>query len=115
MKFNTLGFLVFFPIVVTLYFIFPHRWRWILLLAGSYLFYISWNPKYIIVLLVVTAVGYVAGLWLARETDPKTRRTILIFSLATILGILFFFRYLNQFKSSTPGSVQSGVRLRFVT
>jgi len=95
-KFNTLGFLVFFPIVVTLYFLFPHRWRWILLLAGSYLFYISWNPKYIIVLLVVTAVGYVAGLWLARETDPKTRRTILIFSLATILGILFFFRYLNH-------------------
>ena len=96
MKFNTLQFLAFFPVVATLFFILPHRWRWILLLAGSYLFYMSWNPKYIIVLLVVTAVGYVVGLWLTRETDPKTRRLILIFGLAIILGILFFFKYFNE-------------------
>ena len=96
MKFNTLQFLLFLPVVATLFFILPHRWRWILLLAGSYLFYMSWNPKYIIVLLVVTAVGYIVGLWLTRETDPKTRRLILIFSLAIILGILFFFKYFNH-------------------
>ena len=96
MKFNTLQFLVFFPAIVTLYFLLHHRWRWILLLAGSYLFYMSWNPKYIIVLLVVTAVGYVAGLLLTRKTDPKLRQLILIFSLAIILGILFFFRYFNH-------------------
>jgi D-alanyl-lipoteichoic acid acyltransferase DltB (MBOAT superfamily) len=96
MKLNTLQFLVFFPVVATLFFILPHRWRWILLLAGSYLFYMSWNPKYSIVLLVVTAVGYTAVLWLTRETDPKTRRLILIFGIVTILSILFFFKYFNQ-------------------
>lgn len=67
-----------------------------MLLAASYLFYMSWNPKYIIVLLIVTIVGYVAGLWLTRETDPKTRRWTLILSLLIILGILFFFKYFNQ-------------------
>lgn len=96
MKFNTIQFLAFFPVVVTLFFILPHRWRWILLLAASYLFYMSWNPKYVIVLLIVTAIGYLAGLWLTKETDPKTRRLMLIFSLLTILGILFFFKYFNQ-------------------
>ena len=96
MKFNTLEFLAFFPVVATLFFILPHRWRWILLLAASYLFYVSWNPKYMIVLLVVTAIGYLAGLWLTKETDPKRRRLILILSLLTVLGILFFFKYFNQ-------------------
>ena len=96
MKFNTLHFLVFFPVVTTLYYILPHRWRWILLLAGSYLYYMSWNPRYIVVLLVVTAIGYVTGLWLTRETALKSRRLILILSLFMLLGILFFFRYFNQ-------------------
>ena len=96
MRFNTIQFLVFFPVVATVFFILPHRWRWILLLAASYLFYMSWNPKYIIVLLIVTAIGYVAGLWLTGETDPKSRRRKLIFSLVTIFGILFFFKYFNQ-------------------
>ena len=102
MKFNTLEFLAFFPVVATLFFILTHRWRWILLLAGSYLFYMSWNPKYIIVLLVVTAIGYLAGLWLTKETDPKRRRFILIFSLLAILGILFFFKYFNQANRLLP-------------
>jgi alginate O-acetyltransferase complex protein AlgI len=95
-KFNTLQFLAFFPVIATLFYTLPHRWRWVLLLAGSYLFYMSWNPKYIIVLLVVTAVGYVAGLWLDKKTDQRTRRLLLIFSLGTILAILFFFKYFNQ-------------------
>jgi D-alanyl-lipoteichoic acid acyltransferase DltB (MBOAT superfamily) len=95
-KFNTIQFLVFFPVIATLFFFLPHRWRWVLLLAGSYLFYISWNPKYIIVLLAVTAVGYIAGLWLTTATDPKARRLRLSLSLATVLGILFFFKYFDQ-------------------
>lgn len=64
-----------------------------MLLAASYLFYMRWNPKYIIVLLIVTAVAYLAGLWLTAETNSRTRRLILIIGLLTILGILFFFKY----------------------
>jgi alginate O-acetyltransferase complex protein AlgI len=92
---TSLEFLVFFPLVACLFFVIPHRWRWILLLASSYLFYMSWNPPYVLVLLVVTAVAYAAGAWFARDTDPPTRRRVLIISLATILSILFFFRYFN--------------------
>jgi alginate O-acetyltransferase complex protein AlgI len=94
-KFNSIQFLVFFPVVATLFFILPHRWRWILLLGASYLFYISWNPEYVIVLLAVTAIGYLAGLWLARDTRPATRRLLLLFSLTGVLGILFFFKDTN--------------------
>lgn len=39
MLFNSFHFLVFFPVVATLYFLLPHRFRWGLLLAASCYFY----------------------------------------------------------------------------
>jgi alginate O-acetyltransferase complex protein AlgI len=92
-RFNSIQFLVFFPLVATAFFIIPHRWRWMLLLGASYLFYASWNPKYIVVLLTMTAIGYVSGLLLERQTLPTMRRFLLILSLLASLGILFFFKY----------------------
>lgn len=95
MKFNSIQFLVFFPVVVTAFFTIPHRWRWLLLLGASYLFYMSWRPKYIVVLLVVTGISYLAGLWLSREKRPATRCLFLILSLCAILGILLFFKFFD--------------------
>jgi len=95
-KFNSVQFLVFFPVVATLFYILPQKWRWILLLAASYLFYLSWNAKYAIVLLIVTALGYAVGLWLNRQDDPGTRRLILNLGLAALVSVLFFFKYFNQ-------------------
>src|SRR5688500_15378829 len=93
MKFNSIQFLVFFPLVAIAFFSIPHRWRWILLLGASYLFYASWNPKYIVVLLTMTAIGYLSGRLLERQTRPSMRRLILTLSLLVSLGILFFFKY----------------------
>ena len=92
MKFNSIQFLVFFPVVTILFYILPHRWRWILLLGASYLFFISWNLEYIIVLLAVTAIGYLSGLWLAWDNRPATRWLLLLFSLGATLALLFFFK-----------------------
>lgn len=71
----------------------PQRWRWFLLLGASYIFYASWNPRYIVVLLTITAIGYVGGRLLERETRLMARRVILTLSLGASLGILFFFKY----------------------
>lgn len=95
MKFNSIQFLVFFPLVATAFFLIPHRWRWALLLGASYLFYASWNPKYVVVLLAVTAIGYVSGRLLEWQTRPTTRRFILALSLLASLGILFSFKYFD--------------------
>jgi hypothetical protein len=40
MLFNSLHYLIFLPIVVGLYYLVPHKWRWLLLLAASYYFYL---------------------------------------------------------------------------
>lgn len=92
MKFNSIQFLLFFPVVITLFYILPHKWRWVLLLGASYYFYMSWKPEYIFVLLAVTALGYLTGLLLTKFSHPATRRLLLLISLSVILGLLFFFK-----------------------
>ena len=47
MLFNSLEFLIFFPIVVVLYFAFPKKIKQFWLLIASYYFYMCWNAKYI--------------------------------------------------------------------
>jgi D-alanyl-lipoteichoic acid acyltransferase DltB (MBOAT superfamily) len=93
MKFNSIQFLVFFPLVATVFFLLPYRWRWIWLLGASYLFYASWNPKYIFVLLTMTIIGYVSGRLLDGQTQLGRRRFILSLSMIASLGMLFFFKY----------------------
>ena len=46
MLFNSIDFLIFFPIVTLLYFLIPYRFRYIWLLLASYYFYMAWNPVY---------------------------------------------------------------------
>ena len=46
MLFNSAEFLIFFPIAALVYFVLPHRVRYLWLLACSYYFYMCWNPVY---------------------------------------------------------------------
>jgi len=93
MLFDSLQFAVFFPIVCGLFWTLPQRFRWLLLLVSSYYFYMCWRPEYALVLVLITAIDFGVGIALARATEPKTRRLILLTSLAANLGILFFFKY----------------------
>lgn len=68
MLFNSIDFLIFFPAVLLVYFIVPHRIRPTWLLLSSYYFYMSWNPVHGILLLAVTAVTYL-GAWLMQRMD----------------------------------------------
>lgn len=114
MKFNSIQFLVFFPIVAIVYFVIPQKWRWLLLLCASYLFYMSWRPKYVLVLLVVTGIGYLAGRLLDKENRPKNRRFIFVFSLISTLGILFFFKYFSSSISIFQGIITQLDGLKWV-
>ena len=58
MLFNSIEFIVFFGVIFTLYWIAPKKWRWLLLLIASYFFYMSWEPIYIVLILISTAIDY---------------------------------------------------------
>jgi len=97
MLFNSLEFLIFFPIVVTFYFILKPRYRWILLLIASYYFYMCWNYKYIVLIMFSTVVDYISGILMYRLEKKPLRKLLLAASLTTNLGLLFFFKYFNFF------------------
>ncbi|MBQ0016217.1 MAG: MBOAT family protein [Bacteroidales bacterium] len=98
MLFNSLHFLLFFPIVCLCYFLIPNkRGRTFLLLVSSYYFYMCWKPAYALLILVSTAVTYGCALWLQREPaqNKRRRKRGLVVSVVLNLSILFFFKYFN--------------------
>ncbi|MDD3013991.1 MAG: MBOAT family protein [Candidatus Gastranaerophilales bacterium] len=102
MNFNSLSFLLFFPIVFVLHFAIPQKYRWIVLLVASYYFYMSWNPMLVFLILFTTIVSYTAGLLIEKYTDNKKIKLVcLIVTLTICLGILFAFKYLNFLVSSS--------------
>jgi len=107
MLFNSLQFLVFFPAVTALYFLFPHRHRWWLLLLASCLFYMAFIPAYILILAVTILIDYFAGLWLAVPGLPeKRRRTVLSMSILSTCLVLFIFKYFNFFNANLAALAQ---------
>ena len=96
MLFNSLSFLVFFPIVLLVYFFIPKKIRYIWLLVTSYYFYMGWNAKYALLMLFSTAVTYFASLLLYKWRDNSKRKKVVVgVGLAANLGILFLFKYLD--------------------
>lgn len=92
MLFNSLEFLVFFPLVCIIYFLIRNlHSRNLFLLVASYYFYMCWKPEYALLLFSSTAITYLASLCIAGGTHHK--RLYLILSLVLNLGILFFFKY----------------------
>lgn len=100
MSFNSLQFVIFFPIVVALYFSLAYRWRWILLLAASYYFYMCWEPKYVLLILISTAVSYAAAIGMGNHDRGRARRVILVGAIIINVGLLFVFKYFNFFNES---------------
>ena len=97
MLFNSIDFILFFPIVTAIYFLLPHRFRWFHLLVSSCIFYMYFIPVYILILFLTIAVDYVAGILIERQTDPKKRKWLLIMSIAVNIGVLSVFKYYNFF------------------
>jgi len=104
MLFNSFEFLLFYIIVSVLFFIINNKWRWLLLLIASYVFYSSWSISYLGLIIISTLVTYYSGILLDKQnsnldksenTRNKNKHRIVATSLIINLGILFFFKYYN--------------------
>lgn len=95
MVFNSLEFLIFYPAVLLMYFLAPQKWRWVLLLAASYYFYLSWNVELVFLIVFTTAVSYVSALVIEKKRDGTVARLCLCATLVVSLGILFFYKYFD--------------------
>ena len=95
MLFNTLQFLIFFTVVVALFFAIPHRFRWLLLLASSYYFYMCFKPEYVVLIIFTTLICYYTGLQMGKQVRKDKRKKYLLISLFSCFGMLILFKYFN--------------------
>ncbi len=93
MGFNSLHFVFFLPIVFGLHWLLPHKWRWMLLLAASYYFYMTWNPWFGILLFGTTLIDWWAALQIEKATSLIRKKAFLLVSLLSNLGCLAGFKY----------------------
>jgi len=94
MLFNSIQFIIFFPVVTTLYFLFRPRYRWLMLLLASCYFYMVFVPVYILVILAIIGLDYFSGILIGKSTGNR-RKLYFISSLILNILILTFFKYYN--------------------
>jgi len=97
MLFNSVEFLIFFPIVLAVYLILPKKVKYIWLLIASFYFYMSWNPKYVVLIVFSIAATYVMGLLIEKSKKVSSKKWVLGLGIAANLGVLFLFKYLDFF------------------
>jgi len=123
MLFNSLKFLLIFPLIFGVYWAIPGKYnqlrKWFLIFV-SYLLYMNWKPVYALVLLGVTLVTYWGGQILGLECkvesleyDARKKRKRLVWLFAS-LGLLplLFFKYYNFLNNSISDGL-SAIGLQF--
>jgi alginate O-acetyltransferase complex protein AlgI len=92
--FNSLTFIVFFAIVFALHRL-PLPWtaKKFNLLIASYVFYAAWNPPFVLLLWISTAIDWIAARKVYEAGTTSRKRAWLLLSLAANLGFLGFFKY----------------------
>ena len=114
MLFNSIEFLLFFPIVSIAYYITPHKFRWLLVLLASCVFYMAFIPIYVLILLFTIVIDYFAGI-LIEQSEGKKRKYYLILSLCANIGVLAYFKYYNFFIENINQLLPTGKHFSILT
>ena len=95
MLFSSIAFIYFFlPLLILIYFITPIKYRNIILLVFSLIFYFIGDPKHILILLLSCIINY----YLSKKIETsKYKKTILIIALIFNIGQLLIFKYTDFF------------------
>lgn len=106
MVFNSFDFIVFFPVATVLYFLTPSRWRWAFIFAASVFVYMSFVPKYILLLLSVCGFNFFSGLVIEAAAGTKRQKFFVNAAVAANVLLLAFFKYYYFFLA--PANVMVG-------
>ena len=84
MLFNSFQYWIFFFIVLAFFYSVPFRVGKVLLLLASYVFYMWWDPRFIVLILTSTVVDYFLGI-LLEVASGRRKRFLLVVSLVVNL------------------------------
>src|SRR5438067_1542507 len=99
MLFSSFQYWIFFVIVAVLFYSVPFRFGKLVLLLASYIFYMWWDPRFIVLILTSTVADYFLGICLEGTSGPL-KNVLLAISLVVNLGLLGFFKYYDFFAGS---------------
>ena len=100
MTFQSLEYLLFFPIVFLLYWTVCRKSKTLqngLLVAVSLVFYGWWDWHFLGLLLLTAFSTFLIGWWMGKSNDQRIRKVLMVVAIVLNLGILFFFKYFNFF------------------
>ena len=102
MIFTSIYYLLFLPLVVFLYYLVPHKYRWAILLAASLFFYASFSVWMLPWLIFAILISFGSGLLIEYgnnfpETGSARRRLGIVLGTVPLIASLFLFKYLNFF------------------
>src|SRR5205809_8128006 len=99
MLFNSFQYWIFFFIVAVLFYSMLFRFGKVLLLLASYIFYMWWDPRFIVLILTSTIADYYLGIFVETATGRR-KKLLLIVRLVVNEGVLGFFKYYDFFAGS---------------
>ncbi|RYM33557.1 MBOAT family protein [Brumimicrobium glaciale] len=108
MVFSTTLFLLYFlPIFLLVYNLVTKKWKNIVILIASILFY-SWGaPKFVFVIVGSTILDFYLVQQIYRSTKEKHRKILLGISIFMNLGLLAYFKYANFFVENLNSALES--------
>ena len=93
MNFISISFFIFLPIVLLLFWLVPNKYRYLVLILGSYFFYSFLNYWLILLILFTTLVSYLGARGIEKYQNKK--KLFLVLTIIACLGSLFVFKYLD--------------------
>ena len=93
MLFNSLGYILFLLIAVSLYWLLPHSKRIYALFPFSILFYAMWRWEFALLMIFSACVDYFSSNKIYQSSDRIVRKRWLSLSLIINLGLLIIFKY----------------------
>lgn len=110
MKFNSLEFVLFLPIVFSVYWFLLRdklRYQNLFVLGASYVFYGWWDWRFLSLIFLSSLIDYFVGIQLDKPGSPRRRKLLLMLSLGSNLGMLGFFKYCDFFLESFGAMINS--------
>jgi len=86
---------LFLPIFFAVYYLCPNRWRSLIIVIASYVFYAWWRVDFLLLFFGITAINYWLGLRIEQAATPEQSKRWLLTGLAINLGTLGYFKYAN--------------------
>lgn len=94
MVFSSITFLFYFlPIVLALYYLVPNKFKNLILLISSFIFYFYGEPKYVLLMAFSIISTYICGILVDKYRGTKTVKLFLILEIIISIGLLIYFKY----------------------